>query len=129
MAFAKPYTLDFGPTGDTRKQAIDKLEDNIDDIYVNLNNSIIKTSTNEGKRVEAGISSFTATTGDNSLEVNFTTAFAAAPAVIATFNYGGGAGNFSYTVASTTTKFTFYLNVTSVGFNETVYFSWIAIGN
>lgn len=36
--FAKPYTLDFGPTGDTVKEGVDKLEDNIDDIYTNLNN-------------------------------------------------------------------------------------------
>lgn len=37
MSWSKPYTLDFGPTGDNVKQGVDKLEDNVDDIYTDLN--------------------------------------------------------------------------------------------
>jgi hypothetical protein len=47
MSWSKPYTIDFGPTGDNIKQGVDKSEDDIDDIYANLNklkNSFIGTS-------------------------------------------------------------------------------------
>lgn len=46
-AFSKPYTIDAGPTGDTVKEGVDKLEDNVDDIYVRLNslkNAFISTT-------------------------------------------------------------------------------------
>jgi hypothetical protein len=35
--WSKPFTLDFGAAGDDYEQAADKLEDNVDDIYDNLN--------------------------------------------------------------------------------------------
>jgi hypothetical protein len=47
MSWSKPYAIDFGPTGDNVKQGIDKLEDNIDDVYTNLNslkNTFVGTS-------------------------------------------------------------------------------------
>jgi hypothetical protein len=42
MAWAKSYTLDFGATGDTVKQGVDKLEDNIDALITYLN--LLKTT-------------------------------------------------------------------------------------
>jgi hypothetical protein len=40
MSFSKPYTVDYGPTGDNIKQGIEKLEGDIDDIYEKLNASV-----------------------------------------------------------------------------------------
>jgi hypothetical protein len=47
MSWTKPYTLDFGPTGDNIQQGVDKLENDVDDIYTNLNklkNAFVGTS-------------------------------------------------------------------------------------
>jgi hypothetical protein len=38
MAYAKPYTIDSNHSGDTVKGSVIKCDDNIDDLYTNLNN-------------------------------------------------------------------------------------------
>jgi hypothetical protein len=38
MSYSKPYTIDSNPSGDTVKGSVIKCDDNIDDLYTNLNN-------------------------------------------------------------------------------------------
>lgn len=97
-----------------------------------ITNGAIRTTTGEGARMEVGGGSWGVVSGNNTKAITFVTSFSSAPKVFFSIGNLGNPNVYSnvpYSSSLSNSGFTLNLILGGIGINETITYSWMAVGN